>query len=84
MQIRAAAPTNRKLPHIFDNIRAAGPVIHLARTRPSGSILDQWEETVHTGTAGMTAVPLAAKFGSSTWYKYSAVLNKISIASEGT
>jgi hypothetical protein len=29
-----------------------------------GSILDQWEETVHTGTAGMTAVPLAAKFGS--------------------
>jgi hypothetical protein len=84
MQIGAAAPPNRKLPHIFDKIRAAGPEIHLARTRPSGSILDQWEETVHTGTAGMTAVPLAAKFGSSTWYKYSALLSKSTLASEGT
>jgi hypothetical protein len=52
MQIRAAAPPNRKLHHIFDKICAAGTEIRLARTRPSGPILDQWEETVHKGTAG--------------------------------
>ncbi len=32
----------------------------------SQDLLDQWEETIHTGTAGMTAAPLVAKFGSST------------------
>jgi hypothetical protein len=36
------------------------------------------------GLRGMTAVPLAAKFGSSTWYKYSAVLSKSTLASDGT
>ncbi len=38
-------------------------------------MLDQWEETIHKGTADMTAAPLAAEFGSSTWYKYFASLS---------
>ncbi len=79
MQIRAAAPPNRKLPRVLTKFVLLGQKYIWPEPDRQDLYLTNGKRPFTQGLRDDSR-PLVAEFGSSTWYKYSASLRKSSLA----